>query len=134
MNIHTDNLAIVHSYLKAVESGATGAALAAFYAPEAIQEEFPNRLVTKGAQRDVSAILEAAIRGQKVLTGQRFEVKHSYVCGDSVILELLWTGTLAVALGNTPVGGEMRAHFACFFDFEDGKILAQRNYDCFEDW
>ncbi len=51
-----------------------------------------------------------------------------------VALEVLWTGTLAVALGTLPVGGQMRAHFAMFLEFRDGKIVAQRNYDCFEPW
>jgi len=28
----------------------------------------------------------------------------------------------------------MRARFAVFLDFRDGKITRQRNYDCFEPW
>jgi ketosteroid isomerase-like protein len=32
------------------------------------------------------------------------------------------------------VGDVMRAHFATFIEFRDGKIVAQRNYDCFEPW
>jgi hypothetical protein len=48
----TDNLALVRRYLIAVASGTTGAALAAFYAPDAVQEEFPNRLMATGARRD----------------------------------------------------------------------------------
>jgi ketosteroid isomerase-like protein len=26
----------------------------------------------------------------------------------------------------------LRAHIAAFLDFRDGKIIAQRNYDCYE--
>jgi ketosteroid isomerase-like protein len=26
----------------------------------------------------------------------------------------------------------MRAHIAAFLEFRDGKIVAQRNYDCYE--
>ena len=40
--------------------------------------------------------------------------------------------SLAVPLGSIPVGGEMKAHFAHFYEFKDGKIFKQRNYDCFE--
>jgi ketosteroid isomerase-like protein len=45
---------------------------------------------------------------------------------------VLWVGTLAVSLGAIPAGGEMRAHFAVFLEFRDGRIHRQRNYDCFE--
>ena len=36
--LEADNLALVRRYLAAVASGATGDALAAFYAPDAVQE------------------------------------------------------------------------------------------------
>jgi ketosteroid isomerase-like protein len=29
---------------------------------------------------------------------------------------------------------EMRARFAAFIEFRDGRIVRQRNYDCFEPW
>jgi phytoene dehydrogenase-like protein len=47
-----DVLELTRRYFAALESGATGEALAAFYAPEAVQEEFPNRLLAHGARRD----------------------------------------------------------------------------------
>lgn len=31
-----------------------------------------------------------------------------------------------------PIGGQMRAHFATFLRFKHGKIVSQRNYDCYE--
>jgi hypothetical protein len=49
-----------------------------------------------------------------------------------VIIEAIWTGTLAIPLGNIPIGGQMKAWFAQFYEFKDGKIIKQRNYDCFE--
>ena len=51
-----------------------------------------------------------------------------------VALEVLWTGTLAVPFGSLAVGDNMRAHFAVFIQLRDGKIVAQRNYDCFDPW
>lgn len=41
---------------------------------------------------------------------------------------------LAVPLGTLKGGSEMRAHFATLLEFRDGKIVAQRNYDCFDPW
>jgi len=42
------------------------------------------------------------------------------------------TGTLAVPFGSIPAGGEMRARFAIFLELRDGRIVRQRNYDCFD--
>jgi hypothetical protein len=78
----SDGLAFVRRYLAAVEAGATGDALAAFYTPDAVQEELPNRLLERGARRDLPAILDAAMRGQRVMARQRFEARRNYDCFD----------------------------------------------------
>ena len=77
-------------------------------------------------------IRDAAERGRKVMTAQRFEVVNAIASGDQVAVEALWTGTLAVALGSIPAGGQMRARFAIFLTYRDGKIVRQHNYDCFD--
>ena len=134
MTTQSTNLETVRRYLTAIEQGATGATLAAFYAPEVVQEEFPNRLVVNGARRDLAAILEGAERGQKVISAQSYEIRNAVEQGNSVALEVLWTGTLAIPFGSLAVGDKMRAHFAVFIELRDGKIVAQRNYDCFDPW
>jgi ketosteroid isomerase-like protein len=130
----TDNLALVREYLAAIEAGATGDALARFYWPDAIQHELPNRLVPAGATRDLPAILDAAVRGQKIVATQRFTLKNAVADGDRVALELDWEATFKVPLGALAAGSPMRAHFAMFLQLRDGRIVAQRNYDCFEPW
>jgi hypothetical protein len=47
---------------------------------------------------------------------------------------VLWTGKLAIPFGSLPAGSEMRAHSAMFIQFKVGKIVSQRNYDCFDPW
>lgn len=134
MTTEPDNLATARCYLQAIEAGATGDDLASFYTPDAVQEEFPNRLNPRGRRRGLDGILEGAQRGQQLLSGQRYEVLRALASGDSVALEVLWVATLAIAIADLPAGFEMRAHFAMFIDFRDGKIAAQRNYDCFDPW
>ena len=129
-----ENLASAQRYLRAIEQGATGDALAAFFAPDVVQEEFPNRLTPNGAHRNLPDLLAGAERGQQVLRGQRYEVLNALADGDQVALEVSWTGTLAVPLGSLPAGGQLRARFGVFLDFRDGLIVGQRNYDCFEPW
>jgi ketosteroid isomerase-like protein len=128
------NLDAARQYLAAVSQGVTGDALAQYFTPDVVQEEFPNRVSPDGKRRKLAGILEGAERGQKVLSAQRFEIRSGIATGDRVILEVLWVGTLAIAFGTIPAGGEMRAHSAMFLEFRDGKIMAQRNYDCFEPW
>jgi ketosteroid isomerase-like protein len=134
MTLEQDNLATARRYLAAVENGATGAKLAPFFTPDVVQEEFPNRLVPNGARRDLAAILAGAERGHQVMAAQRYEVLDALAAGDAVALEVQWTGTLRVPLGSLPAGGAMRARFGVFLTFREGRIAAQRNYDCFEPW
>jgi ketosteroid isomerase-like protein len=127
-------LDVAKKYLLALESGATGDELAAFFCEDVIQEEFPNRLVPTGAQRDLAALLQGAVRGQQVMRSQRYELLGAVEADDTVALEVKWSGVLAVAVGSLPAGGEMRARFAVFLEFRGEKIARQRNYDCFDPW
>jgi ketosteroid isomerase-like protein len=129
-----DALELTRRYFTALEAGATGEALSAFYAPEVVQLEFPNRLSPLGARRDLAAILDAAARGQEVMAAQRYEILQTVAEGDRVAVEFLWAGKLAVTRGSLPAGTEMRGRFAVFLEFRDGLIASQRNYDCFEPW
>jgi ketosteroid isomerase-like protein len=129
MNVLLDT---ARAYLLAIEAGAIGDDLAKFFALDVLQHELPNRLVPTGASRDLAAILAAAERGQMVVASQRYVVRSAIQSGDSVAMEVEWSATLNVPVGSLPAGGEMRAHFAVFLDFRDGKIVSQRNYDCFQ--
>ena len=99
-------------------------------------------------------------RARRVLTlaqeeAQRFN--HNYIGTEHLLLGLVreGDGVAAKVLNNlgvelskvrsavefiigrgekTPAGSVMRARFAQFFEFRDGKIVAQRNYDCFYPW
>jgi ketosteroid isomerase-like protein len=125
-------LEIARTYLQAVERGATGDELAAFYTDDVVQEEFPNRLVPNGARRDLKALLEGAERGQKVVRDQRYEVLSAAEVGQAAILEVQWSATLSIPVGSIPAGGQMRARLAMFIEFRGEKIARQRNYDCYE--
>jgi ketosteroid isomerase-like protein len=125
---------LTREYFAALERGVVGDVLAAFYDPEVIQEEFPNRLVPNGARRDLAGILEAAERGQRFVTGHRYEILGLMADGDRVAVEFLWSGTLAAPAGSLAAGSVMQGRFACFLEFRGGRIVSQRNYDCFDPW
>lgn len=132
--IEAANLALLRSYLAALEAGAVGDDLARFFTADAEQVELPNRLNPNGGRSDLATMLSRAEQGRKLLAAQRYIVHRAEASGSMVAMEAEWTGVLAVDLGSLPPGAEMRAHLAMFFDIEDGRIRAQRNYDCFEPW
>lgn len=129
-----DHLPFIRRYLDAVSRMAAGPELAAFYTPDAVQEEYPNRITPVTARRNLEDILQAAERGRKLLARQSFEILDAVAAGDSVALEMRWTGVLAVPAGTLPAGGELKARFAVFIRIRDGRIAEQRNYDCFDPW
>jgi ketosteroid isomerase-like protein len=118
------NQDLARRYLKAIEAGATGDTLALFFDPDLVQEEFPNRLVPDGAKRNLADVL--------VLAAQSYEIRHTIEQADTVVLEVTWRGRLAVPIGSLKPGDEMRARFAVFLEFRNGRIVKQRNYDCFD--
>lgn len=124
--------AYVERYLAALAAGAQGDELAAFFHPEARQEEFPNRLSPAGASRDLAGILAGAASGAKVLRRQSFTLTGFVGGKDAAAAEAVWQGELAVAVGSLKPGDTMRARFSMHFEFRDGRIHRQRNYDCFD--
>ena len=129
------HLALARRYLEAIERREDPATIAGFMHPDIVQEEFPNRLVPQGARRDLAAMRAGMERGRRVVAAERYEVVGTLADGERVALEVRWSGTLAVPLGEQlPAGFVMRARFAVFLEFRDGLIVAQRNYDCFEPW
>lgn len=122
----------VRAFLHAIGAGRPAGEVLAFYHPDAEQVEFPNQLVRNGAVRDLAMLREAWARGAAVVQRQSYDLRRAIVGGDVVACEVTWRATLAIPLGTLPAGGEMVAHFAQFFEFEDGKIRRHRTYDCFE--
>jgi ketosteroid isomerase-like protein len=108
--------------------------LAHYFTPDAVQIELPNQLNPKGGQSDLPTLLKRAEQGKKLLARQSYEIVSEMAQGPLVAVEARWSATLAVPLGSLPAGASMAAHFAMFFEFRDGRIASQKNYDCFEPW
>lgn len=119
-------------YIKAVEGGATGEALARFLHPDVTHYDLPNRFNPSGKVSDRAGMLAAAERGQKVLRGQKYDVLSSLEQGNTVVLEMDWVGKLAIPMAGIPAGGEIHARIATFLEFEDGLLIMQRDYVCYD--
>jgi ketosteroid isomerase-like protein len=128
------NLATVRNYLAALQRGEAGDNLREFFTEDVRQVEMPNQLNSHGQESDLEHILQRSQQGLRILHRQQYEIVSEVAQQDRVAVEARWTGILAIALGKMEPGAEMRASFAMFFLFREGKIAIQRNYDCFDPW
>ena len=126
------NLATALRYIKLVENFAEPEEMAVVIHPDVRHEEYPNLLMKNGSPRDFAVLVAGPQHGRKVLLENRYEVINNFAAGDWVALEIVWTGTLAIPLGKMPIGYEMKAYIATILQFQDGKIIAQHQYDCYE--
>ena len=123
------NVETARNYLRAIEidAGVTG-----FFTPDIIQEEYPNRLNPNGGRSNLAEMQARAERGRGMVREQRYDVQRVFESGETVILEVAWSASFNVPIGDLKPGELMKAKFAVFLEFADGKIHRQRNYDCFE--
>lgn len=127
-------LEVAKQYLSRLSHGAEPEDLDSFFAPDVVYEEFPNRLRPNGATGDLPAIKDARRRGRALLKAEHFELVNAVAGDGKVAMEVIWTGTIRDAAGPFTAGQTLRARFALFMEFRDGRIVRQRNYDCFDPW
>ncbi len=128
------NLERARAYLRAIESRVDEEELASFFAPDVVVEQFPNRLVPKQVKSSLADVKRESERGKESVARQSYVVRNAVASGDWVALQVDWEGVLALPVAGLEAGSIMRAYFAMFLHFRDGKIVHQSNYDCFELW
>lgn len=128
-----DAVALVQAYIRAVEAFDAEAA-APLLAEEMQFEELPNRIRPKGGVDGKAAMMAALRRSgeRKLLSGQRYVLGDIIASGERVVVEARWEGDLVVPVGALPAGGTMVAHICMVFEVQQGRIVRQRNYDCYE--
>lgn len=129
------NAEIVHAYIAAVEGFDEAGAFALLH-PEMRFHELPNRIRPKGGVDSLEAMrvgFRRAAEG-KVLRGQRYIIAEVIEAGDRVVVEARWEGDLVIPLGRLQPGDMLVAHLCMVFRLQDGRIIEQRNYDCYEDF
>ena len=129
-----DILTIAKNYLKALKAGKSGKELAIFFHPDVIQTELPNKLNPKGVTNDLHQILDRVEKSKKLLKTQNFEIYEAVVNEDTVVMQITWTGVVATSVGTISTGQTMKGYFAMFLQFQNGQIIKQTNYNCFDDF
>ena len=102
-----------------------------FYAPDVVFKEFPNRISPQGRVSRPAEMRVAYEKGRQLMKSQKYDVKRIVEAGEDMAIELEWTGFLAIPVMGLPEGSEMKAFVAMFLTFREGKIVSQRNYDCY---
>lgn len=129
------NAQIVRTYIEAVQRLDEPAVFALLH-PDMRFHELPNRIRPRGGVDDLAAMragFRRAAEGQ-VLSAQRYMLDAVIEAGDRVIVEARWEGDLVIPLGRLQPGETLVAHLCMIFRLSGGRIIEQRNYDCYEDF
>lgn len=127
------SLAVVKKYFELTEQFATEESqYVLIFHPDIQQTEYPNWLTVQLTVSDRETLFKRMPNGAKLLASQNYEITKAYEVGDTVITEVIWTAVIGADIGDFKAGQKMKAYFCCVFDFKDGLIYRQRNYDCFE--
>jgi hypothetical protein len=108
-------------------------ALARVLHPDFRAIEHPNAISPKRRERGWADVLAGLAMGRKMLVEQRYDITAMHEAADAVTLEAAWTGTMAIDAGPLRRGTVLRAAVCAVFRFaEDGRIVRQTNYDCYD--
>lgn len=120
-------------YLKAIEDFALDAqGMEGVLHPEFVQIELPNALNKNGQRSSRDECFTRMKTAKAILSAQKFDLTNHCESGDKLFVECVWTGTMAMDAGPLKKGQALKASFCMAFDFKDGMLHRQRNYDCFE--
>jgi ketosteroid isomerase-like protein len=126
------NAARTVRFIQTVASASSADAVAEFFAADAVMHELPNPIAPHGRKRTLADLHAAFGAGRRLLRSQTYDVRSVIEMGDEVAAEVEWTGILNVPFQRLPAGYEMKASIGMFFTFRAGKIVSQRNYDCYQ--
>ena len=111
----------------------TTAQLSQFLSPEVSWQEMPNSFFApEGRNYRFQETLEDFQVAQKYLHSQQYTINQMGVQGETVALQATWQGTVAVAMGPFGVGDRLTCQVAIFLTFQDGKVLRQVEYPCYQ--
>src|SRR4030095_2107620 len=97
-----DILQLAKDFISAVENRKSFDEISKFYHPDVVQIEYPNSITKNIKIRTLQDLEKAAGQGRHVLREEHYEIINSYVCNNTVILEVIWKATSAIEIGPAP--------------------------------
>jgi ketosteroid isomerase-like protein len=127
------NLELAKRYIELVGDPAmTVEDLKALLDERSVWREMPNRFAPEGRTSNYAAVLASWEKGREYLPEQTYTLRQAIASGDTVALEIGWQGKVIKALGPFPAGAVLSAQLAIFISFENGKIVSQTDYPCYD--
>jgi hypothetical protein len=100
--------------------------------PEMVQIEYPNLITKNGNRRNLEECLKGTEMAKKMLAQQKYDIVEYTEAGEKLIAEVIWTGKILADIGHLKKDQELKAYICMVIEFKDGKIIQQKNYDCYE--
>jgi len=94
--------------------------------------ELPNLLNKTGQIRNLEMSLEGLKKAKMILSEQTYDIVGYAEENDKIVVEKIWTGKMAMDIGNLKKGQSLKAYICAVIEFKDGKIFRHRTYDCYE--
>jgi hypothetical protein len=124
---------LIKKYFHLVENFRTDSAVyEEILHPHIIQTEYPNLVTKQVKSRSLEGLVNGAKAGKQLLSAQKFEIIGMLAGTGHLTVELQWHGTVALDIASFRKGQVLTAYICTIFEFKDGKIFRQRNYDCYE--
>src|SRR5207245_3226588 len=89
------NAARAARYIQTVASASSADEVAAFFAPDVVMHELPDRIAPHGRRRTLADLRAAFATGRTLLRSQTSDVREMIGMGNEVDAEVEWAGTLA---------------------------------------
>lgn len=94
--------------------------------------EHPNLINPRGQKRNLEQALKGLAMGRTILAEQNYEIQECTEQAGALFLQVQWTGKMALDAGHLKKDQVLTAHCAMRFEFENGRIIRQTNYDCYD--
>lgn len=127
------NLQLARQYIELVaDPSSTLDDLRPLLDEQIVWREMPNRFAPTGRISDFSTAAASFQKGRELVPEQTYIIRHAIASGETVAMEISWTGLVGKEIGPFAAGTHLSAELATFLRFRDGKIVSQTDYLCYD--
>jgi ketosteroid isomerase-like protein len=127
------NLALAKRYIELIaDPSSTIEDLKTLFDEQAVWQEMPNKFAPAGRISDFETAAASFQKGRDYLPEQTYTIRQMVASGETVAMEISWTGKVAKGIGPFAAGTHLSAQLATFIRFRGGRIINQTDYPCYD--